>query len=72
MVGSQGDPGLMFLSLKTIFELIKKDNSSDAFEVTCSYLEVYNEVELADPSEYILLDVCNQWVHLTLTYVGYL
>lgn len=44
MVGSQGDPGLMVLSLKAIFELIKKDNSSDAFEVTCSYLEVYNEV----------------------------
>lgn len=43
MVGSQGDPGLMVLSLKAIFELIKKDNSSDAFEVTCSYLEVYNE-----------------------------
>ncbi|KAI5684405.1 hypothetical protein M9H77_05633 [Catharanthus roseus] len=44
MVGSQDDPGLMVLSLKTIFELIKSDNSSDAFEVTCSYLEVYNEV----------------------------
>lgn len=72
MVGSQGDPGLMVLSLKTIFDLIKKDNSSDAFEVTCSYLEVYNEVELADASKYILFDVCSQWVHLTLTYVGYL
>ncbi|KAL0461907.1 UNVERIFIED_CONTAM: Kinesin-like protein KIN-8B [Sesamum latifolium] len=44
MVGTQDDPGLMVLSLNTIFYLIEKDNSSDDFEVTCSYLEVYNEV----------------------------
>ncbi|XP_021273661.1 kinesin-like protein KIN-8B isoform X3 [Herrania umbratica] len=44
MVGTQHDPGLMVLSLHTIFNLIKRDNSSDEFEVTCSYLEVYNEV----------------------------
>ncbi|KAK2978832.1 hypothetical protein RJ640_030643 [Escallonia rubra] len=44
MVGTQDDPGLMVLSLHTIFDLIKKDASSDDFEVTCSYLEVYNEV----------------------------
>ncbi|KAF2295716.1 hypothetical protein GH714_033707 [Hevea brasiliensis] len=31
-------------SLHTIFALIKKDKSSDEFEVSCSYLEVYNEV----------------------------
>lgn len=44
MVGTQKDPGLMVLSLHTIFDLIKNDDSSDDFEVTCSYLEVYNEV----------------------------
>ncbi|KAL0395865.1 UNVERIFIED_CONTAM: Kinesin-like protein KIN-8B [Sesamum calycinum] len=44
MVGTQDDPGLMVLSLNTIFHLIEKDNSFDDFEVTCSYLEVYNEV----------------------------
>ncbi|WOL19585.1 kinesin-like protein KIN-8B [Canna indica] len=44
MVGTRKDPGLMVLSLHTIFDLIKKDNSSDIFEVCCSYLEVYNEV----------------------------
>ncbi|CAA2978827.1 kinesin KIN-8B [Olea europaea subsp. europaea] len=43
MVGTPNDPGLMVLSLNTIFDLIEKDNSSDKFEVTCSYLEVYNE-----------------------------
>lgn len=47
MVGTQDDPGLMVLSLHTIFDLIKRDKSSDEFEVTCSYLEVYNEVEHA-------------------------
>ncbi|KAF7809981.1 kinesin-like protein KIN-8B [Senna tora] len=44
MVGTQDDPGLMVLSLHNIFDLIKKDKSSDEFEVSCSYLEVYNEV----------------------------
>ncbi|KAL6507467.1 Kinesin-like protein KIN-8B [Orobanche gracilis] len=44
MVGTRDDPGLMVLSLNTIFDLIEKDNTSDDFEVTCSYLEVYNEV----------------------------
>ncbi|KAJ8567393.1 hypothetical protein K7X08_019601 [Anisodus acutangulus] len=44
MVGTKDDPGLMVLSLNTIFDLIKNDKSSDVFQVTCSYLEVYNEV----------------------------
>ncbi|KAL8528890.1 hypothetical protein ACS0TY_006382 [Phlomoides rotata] len=44
MVGTRDDPGLMVLSLNTIFDHIEKDNSSDDFNVTCSYLEVYNEV----------------------------
>lgn len=44
MVGTKDDPGLMVLSLNTIFNLIKNDKSSDVFQVTCSYLEVYNEV----------------------------
>ncbi|KAJ3670072.1 hypothetical protein LUZ60_010396 [Juncus effusus] len=44
MVGTRKDPGLMVLSLNTIFDLIKKDKSPDSFEVSCSYLEVYNEV----------------------------
>ncbi|XP_031481024.1 kinesin-like protein KIN-8B [Nymphaea colorata] len=44
MVGTHQDPGLMVLSLRTIFDLIDKNKSTDDFEVTCSYLEVYNEV----------------------------
>ncbi|KAL5218323.1 hypothetical protein ABZP36_019007 [Zizania latifolia] len=44
MVGTHSDPGLMVLSFRTIFDLVKKDDSSDTFEVSCSYLEVYNEV----------------------------
>ncbi|KAL4179996.1 hypothetical protein AMTRI_Chr13g122990 [Amborella trichopoda] len=52
MVGTKEDPGLMVLGLHTIFDLITKDRSSDEFEVTCSYLEVYNEViyDLLDKS----------------------
>ncbi|URE07703.1 kinesin motor domain containing protein [Musa troglodytarum] len=44
MVGTPKDPGLMVLSLHTIFDLIKKDKTSDIFEVSCSFPQVYNEV----------------------------
>jgi len=44
MAGTPEDPGLMVLSLRTIFDLIEKEESVHDFEVTCSYLEVYNEV----------------------------
>lgn len=44
MVGTQEDPGLMVLSLHTIFDHINSCKSSDEFEVSCSYAEVYNEV----------------------------
>lgn len=44
MAGTPEDPGLMVLSLRTIFDLIAKEESVHDFEVTCSYLEVYNEV----------------------------
>ncbi|XP_022977211.1 kinesin-like protein KIN-8B isoform X4 [Cucurbita maxima] len=44
MVGTKDDPGLMVLSLHTVFDLIKMDKRADEFEVTCSYLEVYNEI----------------------------
>ncbi len=45
MAGTLEDPGLMVLSLQSIFALISKQEAEYEFEVTCSYLEVYNEVE---------------------------
>lgn len=58
MVGTQEDPGLMVLSLNTIFDLIKGGNNSADFEVACSYLEVYNEVI------YDLLERCSGHLEL--------
>lgn len=46
MAGTPDDPGLMVLSLQSIFALISKQEADYEFEVTCSYLEVYNEVRL--------------------------
>ena len=45
MVGMPEDLGLMVLSPRTIFDLIAKEESFHDFEVTCSYLEQYNEVD---------------------------
>mmetsp|Transcript_11268 Transcript_11268/g.28907 ORF Transcript_11268/g.28907 Transcript_11268/m.28907 type:complete len:941 (+) Transcript_11268:278-3100(+) len=44
MVGSPADPGLMVLSLERIFRDRQDLYADEDFEVTCSYIEVYNEV----------------------------
>ena len=44
MIGNYDEPGMMFLSLVDIFDQIKSLRESYEFEVTCSYLEVYNEL----------------------------
>ncbi|KAL3678138.1 hypothetical protein R1sor_021094 [Riccia sorocarpa] len=52
MAGTPEDPGLMVLSLQAIFNLISKQEAEHEFDVTCSYLEVYNEViyDLLEPN----------------------
>jgi hypothetical protein len=52
MAGTPEDPGLMVLSLQSIFALISKQEADYEFEVTCSYLEVYNEVDNIHISQY--------------------
>mmetsp|Transcript_9505 Transcript_9505/g.27171 ORF Transcript_9505/g.27171 Transcript_9505/m.27171 type:complete len:980 (+) Transcript_9505:572-3511(+) len=44
MVGTKSDPGLMVLSLQRIFRDRQDLYADEDFEVTCSYIEVYNEV----------------------------
>merc|ERR1719352_6857 len=46
MVGTKTDPGLMILSLRDVFRGIQseREKNDSAFEVTCSYTEVYNEL----------------------------
>eukprot|EP01023_Acetabularia_acetabulum_P049398 TRINITY_DN5272_c0_g3_i1.p1 TRINITY_DN5272_c0_g3~~TRINITY_DN5272_c0_g3_i1.p1 ORF type:complete len:807 (-),score=147.37 TRINITY_DN5272_c0_g3_i1:260-2680(-) len=44
MVGSSNDPGLMVLSLEQVFRLTGNLDPDESCEITCSYLEVYNEV----------------------------
>ena len=44
MVGERNDPGMMLLSLADIFAEIERTRDAFEYEVTCSYLEVYNEL----------------------------
>ena len=44
MIGNYDEPGMMFLSLVDIFNQIEAMKDDYEFEVTCSYLEVYNEL----------------------------
>ena len=48
MVGTKTDPGLMILGLRDVFRGIQRERAKNdsAFEVTCSYTEVYNELRL--------------------------
>lgn len=73
MVGTKSDPGLMVLSLHTIFDLIKKDKNSDEFEVSCSYLEVYNEVSMPFHCDFLVLpNVFDMKLTLIFPDLGYL
>lgn len=67
MVGTQSDPGLMVLSLNTIFDMIKSDKSADEFEVTCSYLEVYNEVRPGLIKSVFVLTITSITLSLVIT-----
>ena len=44
MVGNERDPGMMLLSLADIFDGVRRHGDTYAYEVSCSYLEVYNEL----------------------------
>lgn len=43
-LGNPADPGLMVLSLEQLFTEKETRDKSEQVTVTCSYLEVYNEV----------------------------
>lgn len=43
-LGNSADPGLMVLSLEQLFTEKETRDKSEQVTVTCSYLEVYNEV----------------------------
>ena len=44
MVGDERDPGMMLLSLADIFDGVRRHGDTYVYEVSCSYLEVYNEL----------------------------
>lgn len=44
MVGNAQDPGLMVLSLKKLFHAREGELVQEEVDLTCSYIEVYNEV----------------------------
>ena len=44
MVGDERDPGMMLLSLADIFHEVRRHGDTYAYDVSCSYLEVYNEL----------------------------
>ena len=46
MVGRDSDPGLMVLSFLDLFNVVSTLNKEgqQQIDITCSYLEIYNEV----------------------------
>ncbi len=42
MVGSEQNPGIIFLAMKTIFDRIERETGSK-FVISYSYFEIYND-----------------------------
>lgn len=53
MQGTDEDPGIIPLAIKELFFLLNADSSRYSYDVTMSYLEIYNEkvYDLLDPKE---------------------
>ncbi|KAL2076650.1 hypothetical protein ACEWY4_027753 [Coilia grayii] len=43
MLGSEGDPGVMYLTMKELYSRMEQMKEEKVFELAYSYLEVYNE-----------------------------
>ncbi|KAG7193411.1 kinesin-like protein Klp5 [Scheffersomyces spartinae] len=43
ILGTENDPGIIFLTMKELYERIDELRNDRVFEVTLSYLEIYNE-----------------------------
>eukprot|EP00344_Euplotes_crassus_P006173 CAMPEP_0197012082 /NCGR_PEP_ID=MMETSP1380-20130617/61166_1 /TAXON_ID=5936 /ORGANISM="Euplotes crassus, Strain CT5" /LENGTH=604 /DNA_ID=CAMNT_0042435291 /DNA_START=267 /DNA_END=2082 /DNA_ORIENTATION=- len=44
MIGKEHDPGLMFLTIKELFERVAKTQSDKSYQIKVSFLEIYNEM----------------------------
>jgi kinesin family member 18/19 len=44
MIGTQDNPGIMFLTIKELFERVEKSRGDKAYQVKVSFLEIYNEM----------------------------
>lgn len=43
MIGTQDNPGLMFLTIRDLFERVKKTQGDNKYQIKVSFLEIYNE-----------------------------
>ena len=44
MLGTHDNPGIMFLTLKELYEMINSLSNEREYQVKLSYLEIYNEM----------------------------
>ena len=44
MLGNHDNPGIMFLTLKELYEMINSLSEEREYQVKLSYLEIYNEM----------------------------
>ena len=43
MIGTTENPGNMFLTIKELFDIIKKTRTNKSYQIKVSFLEIYNE-----------------------------
>ena len=44
MIGTKENPGLMFLTIKELFEKVQKTQGDNKYQIKVSFLEIYNEM----------------------------
>lgn len=69
IVGSEDDPGIIYRTMKDLYLKIEAKKNETVFDVSLSYLEVYNEMirDLLEPETDAILDLREDESHIVVS-----
>ena len=69
IVGNEQDPGIIYRTMKDLYSKIEDNKHQKVFDVSLSYLEVYNEMirDLLDPETDACLDLREDETHIIVS-----
>ena len=68
-MGTENDPGIIYRTMKDLYARIEERKNQSVFDVSLSYLEVYNESirDLLDPNSTASLDLREDDTHIVVS-----